>query len=154
MKEIVEILKEKNETISTMESCTGGFIVNAITNIEGASNVLKYSAVTYSNEFKIKMGVPKEVIDEFTVYSTQTSKAMAKAISDFTESTYGIGVTGQLNVQDMNNIVDNSNMIYVCIYNRKTDEYQTITLEALETRIDSKQRICNTIIRVLRDIIK
>jgi len=154
MKEIVEILKEKNETISTMESCTGGFIVNAITNIEGASNVLKYSAVTYSNEFKIKMGVPKEIIDEFTVYSTQTSKAMAKAISDFTESTYGIGVTGQLNVQDMNNIVDNSNMIYVCIYNRKTDEYQTITLEALETRIDSKQRICNTIIRVLRDIIK
>ena len=154
MKEIVEILKEKNETISTMESCTGGFIVNAITNIEGASNVLKYSAVTYSNEFKIKMGVPKEVIDEFTVYSTQTSKAMAKAISDFTDSTYGIGVTGQLNVQDMNNIVDNSNMIYVCIYNRKTDEYQTITLEALETRIDSKQRICNTIIRVLRDIIK
>ena len=154
MKEIVEILKEKNETISTMEYCTGGFIVNAITNIEGASNVLKYSAVTYSNEFKIKMGVPKEVIDEFTVYSTQTSKAMAKAISDFTDSTYGIGVTGQLNVQDMNNIVDNSNMIYVCIYNRKTDEYQTITLEALETRIDSKQRICNTIIRVLRDIIK
>lgn len=154
MKEIVEILKEKNETISTMESCTGGFIVNAITNIEGASNVLKYSAVTYSNEFKIKMGVPKEIIDEFTVYSTQTSKAMAKAISDFTESTYGIGVTGQLNVQDMNNIVDNSNMIYVCIYNRKTDEYQTITLEALETRIDSKQRICNTIIRVLRDIMK
>ena len=120
MKEIVEILKEKNETISTMESCTGGFIVNAITNIEGASNVLKYSAVTYSNEFKIKMGVPKKVIDEFTVYSTQTSKAMAKAISDFTESTYGIGVTGQLNVQDMNNIVDNSIMIYVCIYNRKT----------------------------------
>lgn len=154
MKEIVEILKEKNETISTMESCTGGFIVNAITNIEGASNVLKYSAVTYSNEFKIKMGVPKEVIDEFTVYSTQTSKAMAKAISDFTNSTYGIGVTGQLNVQDTNNIVDNTNMIYVCIYNRKTDEYQTITLEALETRIDSKQRICNTIIRVLRDIIK
>ena len=130
MKEIVEILKEKNETISTMESCTGGFIVNAITNIEGASNVLKYSAVTYSNEFKIKMGVPKEVIDEFTVYSTQTSKAMAKAISDFTNSTYGIGVTGQLNVQDTNNIVDNTNMIYVCIYNRKTDEYQTITLEA------------------------
>jgi len=154
MKEIVELLKQKGETISTMESCTGGFIANAITNIEGSSSVLKYSAVTYSNEFKIKMGVPKEIIEKFTVYSIQTSKAMAKAISDFTDSTYGIGVTGQLNVQDINNIVDNSNLIYVCIYNRKTDEYQTITLEALETRIESKQRICNTIIRVLKEIIK
>ena len=53
MKEIVEILKTKKQTISTMESCTGGAIVNEITNIEGASNVIKYSAITYSNEFKI-----------------------------------------------------------------------------------------------------
>ena len=46
MKEIVEKLREINKTISTMESCTGGYIVNAITNIPGASYVLKYSAVT------------------------------------------------------------------------------------------------------------
>ena len=32
-----------------MESCTGGGVVNAITNIEGASDILKFSAVTYSN---------------------------------------------------------------------------------------------------------
>ena len=64
MKEIVEILKTKKQTISTMESCTGGAIVNEITNIEGASNVIKYSAITYSNEFKIKMGISKEVIEE------------------------------------------------------------------------------------------
>lgn len=40
-----------------MESCTGGALVNAITNIPGASEVLKFSAVTYSNEYKIKLGV-------------------------------------------------------------------------------------------------
>ena len=45
-KEIVKRLTLNNKTISTMESCTGGGLVNAITNIEGASEVLKYSAIT------------------------------------------------------------------------------------------------------------
>ena len=54
-KNIIEILTKNNETIATMESCTGGGVANAITSIEGASSVLKFSAVTYSNEYKIKM---------------------------------------------------------------------------------------------------
>ena len=58
MKQIVEKLKEKNKTISTMESCTGGGVANSITNIEGASEVLRFSAVTYSNEYKIKIELP------------------------------------------------------------------------------------------------
>ena len=63
MKRIVEKLRKLNKTISTMESCTGGGVANVITNIEGASEILKFSAVTYSNEFKIKMGVDKNIID-------------------------------------------------------------------------------------------
>lgn len=43
-----------------MESCTGGALVSEITNIEGSSNVLKYSAVTYLNEFKIRMSAIKK----------------------------------------------------------------------------------------------
>ena len=77
MKDIVLLLKKKNKTISTMESCTGGGVANAITNIEGASEVLKYSAVTYSNEFKIKMGVSSEVIDKYSVYSMETAMEMS-----------------------------------------------------------------------------
>ena len=52
---IVNKLIETEKTISTMESCTGGYIANCITNIPGASEILKFSAVTYSNEFKIKI---------------------------------------------------------------------------------------------------
>ena len=83
MKELVEILKNNNETISTMESCTGGALASAITDIEGASEVLKFSAVTYSNEYKIKMGVSSEVIDTYSVYSIETAREMARNISDF-----------------------------------------------------------------------
>ena len=57
MKKIVKMLKKKNKTISTMESCTGGLVASSITDIPDASIVLKFSAVTYSNEFKIKMGL-------------------------------------------------------------------------------------------------
>ena len=52
MNEVIKLLTEKNKTISTMESCTGGGIANAITNIEGSSEVFKFGAVTYSNENK------------------------------------------------------------------------------------------------------
>ena len=52
-KRIIKELTKRGETIATMESCTGGGVADAITSIEGASEVLKFSAVTYSNEGKI-----------------------------------------------------------------------------------------------------
>lgn len=93
---IVKILNEKNKTISFMESCTGGFLAHKITNISGASNVLKVSLVTYSNEYKMKFGVTKNTIEKYTVYSIETAKEMAKSVSDFAASNFGIGVTGEL----------------------------------------------------------
>ena len=90
-KKIVLELIKRGETIATMESCTGGGVVDAITSIEGASEVLKFSAVTYSNEGKIKMGVSKEVIDKYSVYSIETAMEMSKNISNFTNSNYGVG---------------------------------------------------------------
>ena len=103
MEEVVKRLINKNKTISTMESCTGGGVANAITNVEGASEVLKFSAVTYSNEFKIKMGVNKEIIDKYSVYSMETAIEMSKNISLYTSSDYGVGITGKLNRIDPNN---------------------------------------------------
>ena len=50
MKEIVELLIQRKETISTMESCTGGMVANEITNIPGASDIFSFGAVTYSNQ--------------------------------------------------------------------------------------------------------
>ncbi len=96
---IVKFLNEKNMTISFMESCTGGYLANEITNVSGASNALKVSLVTYSNEYKIKFGVTKNTLDKYTVYSKETAKEMAKSVSDFAMSSFGIGVTGELREQ-------------------------------------------------------
>ena len=82
-RDLVNRLIESNTSISTMESCTGGGVSNAITNIEGASEILKFSAVTYSNEYKIKMGVSPEIIDKYSVYSEECADEMSFNISKF-----------------------------------------------------------------------
>lgn len=155
MKEIVDILIEKNKTISTMESCTGGAVVNAITNIEGASSILKFSAITYSNEFKIKMGVDKNIIDKYTVYSIETANEMSKNISKFSNSDYGIGITGQINKIDPNNITNEDNKIYISIYDKENNKYYNDVLVAVDaTRSENKKIIVDKVIILLKSIIK
>lgn len=154
MKDIVNRLIELGKTISTMESCTGGAVANAITNVEGASSVLKFSAVTYSNEYKIKMGVSEDIINKYTVYSMETANEMSKNISNFTNSNYGVGITGQINKVDPANVVDNCNKIYISIYDRDKDTYYNKELVAVnETRDKNKEIIIENIIEMLNNII-
>ncbi len=154
MKKIIELLAKKHKKISTMESCTGGGVANAITNIEGASSVLEFSAVTYSNEYKIKMGVNKEVINKYSVYSIETANEMSKTISKYTNANYSIGVTGQLKRKDPNNKTNEDNKIYISIYNKDNDTYlgKIIIADKL-TRKANKKKVVKTIIQMFNNIL-
>lgn len=155
LEKIVEILTKQNKTISTMESCTGGGLANAITNIPGASEILKFSAVTYSNEFKIKMGVPKETIDEYSVYSTETAIEMSKKISQFTNSNYAIGITGKLNRVDPHNLSGDDNIVYFSIYNKDKDTIYSDFLKVTKSsRKENKEEVIDKIIDNLYEILK
>lgn len=152
---IVKMLKEKNKYVSTMESCTGGGLVNAITNIPGASEILKFSAVTYSNEFKIKMGVPKETIDTYSVYGMETAIDMSKKISEFTNSNYGIGITGKLNRADINNLAGDDNMVYFSIYNKDTNtNYNDFIRVSKSSREENKDEVITKIVNKFYEILK
>lgn len=154
MKQIVERLKEKNKTISTMESCTGGGVANSITNIEGASEVLRFSAVTYSNEYKIKMGVSNDVIDKYSVYSTQTAREMSKNISLFSNSNYGVGITGKLNRADINNLYGSDNVVYISIYDKDNNEFYDYDLIVTKgSREENKNIVINFIKEKLLEIL-
>lgn len=120
-KQIVNNLIEKEQTITTMESCTGGGIANAITNIPGASAVLKESFITYCNEAKIKQGVPEVLIDQYTVYSPEVAVAMAKTAKEQTSSNIGIGVTGQLGRIDPANPVEKLNTVWYSIVDEENN---------------------------------
>ena len=154
MKDIIELLTNKNKTISTMESCTGGGIANEITNIEGASEILKYSAVTYSNEYKIKMGVSKDVIDKYSVYSMETADEMSYNISNFANSNYGVGITGKLNRVDKNNPFGKDNVVFISIYDKDNDKFYNSKVEATKpSRKENKKLVIEEVIKILRNIL-
>ena len=153
MKRVVEKLKENNKTISLMESCTGGGVANAITNIEGASDVIEFSAVTYSNEYKIKMGVSKDVIDKYSVYSIQTANEMSYNIAKFANSNLGVGITGKLNRVDKNNPYGEDNVVFISIYDKDNDKYYTSKVMATKGSIkENKELVINEIINMILSI--
>lgn len=150
LKELVEKLLDLGKTISTMESCAGGGVANAITNIAGASEVLKFSAVTYSNEFKIKMGVSNEIIDKYSVYSMETAEEMSKNISVFTNSDFGVGITGKLNSNDSSNPEGENDIVFVSIYDKEKDKYYNTTIKVL---VQSREKNKELIITKINDLI-
>ncbi len=91
---ITRMLIETGQTITAMESCTSGLIASLLTDTEGASTVMKGAFVTYSNEAKIRAGVPAEVIRRYGVYSEETAAEMAVTCRKYWDADFGIGVTG------------------------------------------------------------
>lgn len=152
---LVELLTNNNKTISTMESCTGGGVANAITNIEGASEVLKFSAVTYSNEYKIKMGVNPDIIEKYSVYSIETANEMSEKISMFTNSDYGIGITGKLNIADKNNQIGLDNIVYISIYDSLNTKFYNESIKvSMKNRKENKELIIKYIANMMIDILR
>ncbi len=92
---IGDLLKEKNATLSTAESCTGGLIAHKITSIPGSSAYYMGGAVTYSNELKMKvLGVKESTLQAHGAVSEETVKEMAQgAILQF-DTDYSIAVSG------------------------------------------------------------
>ena len=155
LKKIVNILKDSGKTISTMESCTGGAIVSAITNVPGASTVLNFSAVTYSNDFKVKMGVDKDIIDKYTVYSKETAIAMARAISTFANADYGVGITGRFGVIDPANLGGKTDIVYVSIYDKQKNKDNVLIITSLDTeRSKNKDYVIAVINKKMSEILK
>ena len=71
---VIEIFSEKEVRITTVESCTGGMISAALTDIAGSSNVLDRGYVTYSNTAKEQMvGVPEELIEKHGAVSSEVA---------------------------------------------------------------------------------
>lgn len=155
MYKVVELLKKANKTIASMESCTGGGFVNEVTNVEGASEVIKFSAVTYSNEYKIKFGVSEYLIDKYSVYSIEVAREMSKKISEFAKSSIGIGISGTLKRYDENNITKDNDLVYYSIYDKDNDKYYSDVIKLKSVgRENNKKEIIHVIVDKLKEILE
>lgn len=93
--ELIKLLLEKELTVSTAESCTGGMVAARLTSVSGASGAFKYGAVTYCNEAKHSvLGVSTETLDEHGAISAETAKEMAEGIRRVMKADIGVSVTG------------------------------------------------------------
>ena len=93
--EVVKTLIQKNISIATAESITGGLISKMITDVAGSSAILKESFVVYSNEAKVDiLGVDKSIIERYGVVSKEVAKEMAIKLYDKTKRNVCISTTG------------------------------------------------------------
>ena len=151
---LTETLREKNTSITTMESCTSGQIASLITDTEGASGIMKGAFVTYSNEAKIKQGVPEEIIDKYSVYSKETACAMADACRKTYNADIGVGVTGSMgNVDPANAAASIPGQVWFALSTKdKTLDFY-LELEPQPSRFEYKIAVAQEIVDKLFELI-
>ena len=149
--EIGKILTERNLTISTTESCTGGLLSSKLTDISGSSAYIKLNLVTYANEVKEHMlGV---VINEEGVVSENCAYQMAKGLqkltkSDICVSTTGIaGPTGGTETKPVG-------LMYSTIYTKDHFKNYKIQVDSNLTRIQIKEKFTEEVMKNIYEFLK
>jgi nicotinamide-nucleotide amidase len=95
LEDLTNYLKNNHLKIATAESCTGGLLSAALTQIPGSSAFFDSGFITYSNESKINLlGVTKDIIEKNGAVSAETARAMAHGVLAKTMADIAISVTG------------------------------------------------------------
>lgn len=95
IRKAVEILIASGKTLATAESCTGGMVAAAVTDLPGVSACFKGGVVSYSNDVKNAMlGVPQEIMATVGAVSEECAKAMADGVRRRLGADIGISTTG------------------------------------------------------------
>jgi nicotinamide-nucleotide amidase len=94
-KEVIEANRKLGRTVAVAESCTGGLVCAALTEIAGSSDVFEAGYVTYSNASKIEdLGVSEEVVETFGAVSVATAWAMARGALSASKADLAVAITG------------------------------------------------------------
>jgi nicotinamide-nucleotide amidase len=92
---VLALCRRSGRRVATAESCTGGLVAAALTEIAGSSDVFDCGFVTYSNEAKRAMlGVPATVLEQYGAVSRETALAMAHGALAGSSASLAVAVTG------------------------------------------------------------
>jgi nicotinamide-nucleotide amidase len=92
---IVELLTEESKTLAVAESCSGGYLADALTDVPGSSRCFAGGVVAYGNEVKIRqLGIDPAVLEEYGAVSAQVALAMARGAAERLGTDFGISTTG------------------------------------------------------------
>lgn len=94
-REVIEANRAAGRRIAVAESCTGGLVGAALTEIAGSSDIFEASFVTYGNDAKLKMlGVSSDVLETFGAVSIATAWAMAQGAMNKADVDVAVAITG------------------------------------------------------------
>ena len=94
-KAVLDACRARGLKVATAESCTGGLVTAALTEIAGSSDVVDRGFVTYSNEAKQQMlGVPADTIKKYGAVSRETAEAMARGALGAGNANHVVAITG------------------------------------------------------------
>lgn len=140
-----EMLQDRKLTISSAESCTGGYISHVITKVSGSSNYYKGSIISYSNEIKTSLlGVKESTLNEFGAVSEQTvsemlSGALQQLNTDIAIAVSGVaGPTGGTKVKPVGCVyigIGNQERQYIKKFNFTKDRERNIELSAVSSLV-------------------
>lgn len=92
---IIDELRRRKLDVATAESCTGGMLAAALTDVPGSSDVFGWGLVTYSNEAKAQLlGVSRDTLAEFGAVSPQTAREMASGLLRVSGADIALATTG------------------------------------------------------------
>lgn len=92
---VSDLLRERSQTVATVESCTGGLLAEMITRLSGSGDVFVGGLLTYANEAKAALaGVPDRLIERHGAVSREVALAMAKGGLERTGADHALSVTG------------------------------------------------------------
>lgn len=146
-KTLVELLLKNNMTISFAESCAGGMLASTLINVSGSSNAINESYVTYSEEAKMRiLGVSKETLNKYTVYSSEVAEEMAEGLKKVTHANVCASVTGK--AEDESGICKCD----YCIIVNDSKVLENVSFQGSRNQVRTMQtkHIMNRIIEILR----
>ncbi|MDD7766671.1 MULTISPECIES: CinA family nicotinamide mononucleotide deamidase-related protein [Anaerococcus] len=140
---LINLLKERNEKVSTCESITGGLIASSIIDISGASEVIEESYITYSDRIKEKiLNVSRETLEKFSAVSVECANEMIEGLYKITKSSLCIGSTGY---------ADKGEVILAIKYkNQKVIKKFQFSADRNKARLFAKNRALDLAIIIMR----
>ena len=149
---VVKKFKDQNLTLSTAESCTGGWLSKIITEVSGASSIFMGGVCSYSNDVKTNvLGVKDETLKAFGAVSEETAREMSQGIVKLMNTSVGVGITG---IAGPNS--DNTNkkvgLIFISItFNDKTDVIKLENNFSDDVRYKNRFTAVTTVLEFLGD---
>lgn len=150
VKIIHSLFKEKDQTLSVAESCTGGLICHYLTAVTGASSFLQAGVVTYSAESKKRiLGIPQKVFSSHGIVSEETAQQMAERIRALTKTDIAVSTTGNLGPGVLED--KPKGLVFVAVSTKKGTALKKLQLKG--TRAQVKEKAVLSALKFLAEVV-